>query len=106
MKTAFEMFKNKYEERLKYMTKRDWERIKEDAECKKMTIPDYMMMCLVLTKDEANPRKNADAYWELIQMNKDKLVASNRHRQYHGKVDAFWLTKKGLKEFNKIYNAE
>lgn len=104
--TAFEIFKQKYEEWLKRMTSREWERIKEGAECKKMSVPDYMMMCLALTNDDCNPRKNADVYWELIQMNKDKLIASNRHRQYHGKVDAFWLTKKGLKEFNRLYNAE
>ena len=30
-------------------------------------------------------------------MNKNKLIASNRHRQYHGKVNAFWLTAKGYK---------
>lgn len=103
---AFEMFKQKYEEWLKQMPERGWKRIKEGAECKNMPIPDYMMMCLTLTTDDANPSKNADVYWELIQMNKDKLVASNRHRQYHGKIDAFWLTPKGLKEFNKLYNAE
>jgi hypothetical protein len=54
-------------------------------------------MCLEITEHECNPRKNREAYIELIQMNKDKLIASNRHRQYHGKVDAFWLTKKGYK---------
>lgn len=104
--TAFEFFKQKYEEWIKKMTKREWERINECAELQKMTIPNYMMMCLAITENEANPHKNVDIYWELIQMNKDKLVASNRHRQYHGKVNAFWLTKKGLKEFNKIFNAE
>ena len=104
--TAFEMFKQKYEEWLKRMPAKGWERIKEGAEVKGMSIPDYMMMCLAITIEDCNPRKNADVYWELIQMNKDKLVASNRHSQYHGKVDAFWLTKKGLREFNKQYNAE
>lgn len=103
--TAFEMFKQKYEEWLKNMTKREWENIKAYSSAKKMSIPDYMMMCLEITENECNPRKNRDAYIELIQMNKDKLIASNRHRQYHGKVDAFWLTKKGLKEYNKLYNA-
>ena len=105
--TAFEMFKQKYEEFLKQMTKRDWEHIKAYAEATKMSIPDYMMSYyIVITINDCNPRKNADVYWELIQMNKDKLVASNRHRQYHGKVDAFWLTKRGLKEFNRAYNSK
>lgn len=103
--TAYEMFLNKYKERLKNMSKKEWENIKYYAEAKQMSIPDYMAMCLVITEHEVNPRKNAEVYSELIKMNKEKLVASNRHRQYHGKVDAFWLTKKGLKEFNKLYNS-
>lgn len=103
--TAFELFKQKYEETLLSLTKKQWEIIKKSAELEKMSIPDYMISkCIVVTINDANPHKNAEAYWELIQMNKDKLVASNRHRQYHGKVDAFWLTKKGFKEFNKQYN--
>jgi DNA-binding PadR family transcriptional regulator len=70
-----------------------------------MTIPDYMIMCLEITANECNPRNNADIYWELIKLNNDKFIASNRHRQEHGHVDKFWLTKKGLKEFNKVINA-
>ena len=103
--TAFEMFQNKYENWLKNITKKEWENVKIYAEAKKMSIPDYMMMCVEVTINDANPRKNADVYWELIKLNENKLVASNRHRQYHGKVDKFWLTKKGLKEFNKEINS-
>ena len=102
--TAYELFQSKYEHWLKTISKREWENVKYYAEAKKMSIPDYMMMCIEITINDANPRKNADAYWELIKMNEDKLVASNRHRQYSGKIDAFWLTKKGLKEFNKAVN--
>ena len=104
--TAFEMFKQKYEEWLKRMTAREWERIKECAEFKKIPIPDYMMMCIEVTINDCNPRHNAEAYWELVEMNKNKLVAGNAHRQYHGRVITYWLTKKGLREFNKTYNAE
>jgi hypothetical protein len=103
--TAFEMFKKKYEDELKNMNVAKWNNIKYYAEAKKMSIPDYMMMCLAISEHEVNPRKNADVYYELIQMNKDKLIASNRHRNESGHVTAFWLTKKGLKEFNKLYNA-
>lgn len=102
--TAFEMFQSKYEQWLKTITKKEWENVKYYAEAKKLSIPDYMMMCLEVTINDCNPTKNADAYWELIQMNNDKLVASNRHRQAHGQVTSFWLTKKGLKEFNKAVN--
>ena len=104
--TAYEMFKQKYEEWLKRITKREWETINDYATAKKMTIPDYMMLCVEVTMNDCNPRKNAAAYWEIIKMNDDKLVASNRHRQASGQVTKFWLTKKGLKEFNKQYNAE
>lgn len=103
--TVYEMFQSKYEQWLKNITKREWENIKVYAESKKMSIPDYMMMCLEITINDASPQKNADVYWELIEMHKNKLVASNRHRQAHGQVNAFWLTKKGLKEFNKAINA-
>ena len=103
--TAFEMFKQKYEAWLKKMTKREWENIKACAAANQMHIPNFMLMCLEITEHEANPRKNADVYWELIQMNKNKLIASNRHRSESGHIDRYWLTKKGLKEFNKTYNA-
>jgi hypothetical protein len=103
--TAFEMFQSKYEQWLKTITKREWENTKIYAEAKKMSIPDYMMMCLEITINDANPRKNADVYWELIQMNNDKLVASNRHKSDCRNITRFWLTKKGLKEFNKVINS-
>lgn len=103
--TAYEMMYSKYREWLQRMTKREWENIKAYAEAKKMSIPDYMMMCIELTENDANPRKNAEVYFELIEMNNNKLIASNRHRQEHGHINRFWLTKKGLKEFNAIYNS-
>lgn len=103
--TAFEMFYEKYLQWLKNMTEREWNNIQANSAAKQMSIPDYMMTCLAITEHEANPRKNSDVYWELIKLNKEKLIASNRHRQAHGQVDAFWLTKKGLKEFNKTFNA-
>ena len=71
-----------------------------------MTIPDYMIMCLEITENDCNPRKNADTYWELIKLNKDKLIASNRNGfKSPREINRFWLTKKGLKEFNKVINA-
>lgn len=100
--TVKEMIENKYREIMKNMTARDWERIKEKAEYQKMHPAEIIIReCISITEHEANPRKNADVYHELIQMNKDKLIASNRHRQYHGKVTAFWLTAKGYK---KLFN--
>lgn len=95
--TVKEMFENKYREYMKNVPAWRWERIKEEAEARKMHPAQYIIMNLVITENEANPRKNVEVYWELIQMNRDKLIASNRHRQYSGKVDAFWLTAKGYK---------
>lgn len=96
--TVKEMFENKYREKMKTITEREWERAKEYAEYKKMHPAKYFLLCLEITENDCNPRKNADVYWELIEMNKNKLIASNRHRNYHGKVDAFWLTEKGYKQ--------
>ena len=96
--TVKEMFENKYREFMQNVTERTWAIIKEKAEYKKCNPAEIIFReYLVITENEVNPRKNAEVYFELIEMNKNKLIASNRHRQYHGKVDAFWLTKKGYK---------
>ena len=97
--TVKEMLESKYREYMKNITARQWEKIKAEAEGKKLHPAEWIIRgYLNITVNEANPRKNPEVYRELIQMNKDKLVASNRHRQYHGKVDTFWLTKKGYKK--------
>lgn len=97
--TVKEMFEYKYRDFMKNVTTRTWERIEEKAEYENRHPAEIIFReYLVITENEVNPRKNPEVYWELIQMNKDKLIASNRHRQYSGKVDAFWLTKKGYKQ--------
>lgn len=96
--TVKEMFENKYREKMKNIREREWENIKEYAELNRMHPAQVVIMGLEITENDCNPRKNPEVYFELIEMNKNKLVASNRHRQYHGKVDAFWLTKKGYKQ--------
>lgn len=95
--TVKEFYERKYQEQVAKFTERQMLRVVEEAANHKMSTHEYIMRNLEITEHECNPRKNAEVYWELIQLNKDKLVASNRHRQYHGKVDAFWLTKKGYK---------
>lgn len=96
--TVYEMFCDKYKERMKTMTAKDWDYVKAIAEAKKMHPAEVIVRSLEITENEVNPRKNAEVYWELIRMNEEKLIASNRHRQYHGKVDTFWLTAKGYKK--------
>lgn len=96
--TVKEIFETKYRETMAKLTARQWEQIKETAQAKKLHPAELVIRSLVITEYEANPRRNAEVYWELIQMNRDKLVASNRHRQYSGKVDTFWLTHKGYQK--------
>lgn len=97
--TVKEMLENKYREYMKNITARQWEIVKTEAENRKLHPAELILRFFInITENEVNPRKNAEVYWELIQMNKDKLVASNRHRQYSGKVDTFWLTAKGYKK--------
>ena len=97
--TVREMLENKYREYVKNITARQWEIVKTEAENRKLHPAELILRFFInITENEVNPRKNAEVYWELIQMNKDKLVASNRHRQYSGKVDTFWLTAKGYKK--------
>ena len=93
--TVKEMFEKKYREKMATITEREWNTAKENAEFNHMNVAEYIMRSLEITEKECNPRVCPDAYKEMIEMNKNKLIASNRHRQYHGKVDVFWLTHKG-----------
>jgi hypothetical protein len=96
--TAKEMFENKYRAYMQNITPRAWEKCQAYAEAKKMPVYKFIMLNLQITVNECNPRQNAEVYWELIQMNNDKLIASNRHKQYSGHVTTFWLTPKGYKK--------
>lgn len=95
--TVAECFKEKYEELLKHMNKSDWDNIQYYAKCYNRTIPEHMYYILEITENDI--RKNGwDFAYEIERMHKDKLLASNKHRQYHGKVTIYWLTKKGVKK--------
>jgi prophage tail gpP-like protein len=96
--TVKEMFESKYRETMANITEREWQRVTENAAQMGIHPAEYIITNLVITENECNPRKNADVYWELIKLNENKLIASNRHRQYSGKTTAFWLTKKGYKK--------
>lgn len=95
--TVKEMFENKYREKMANITEREWKHAKEDAEYRKMPVAEFIMRCLEITENDCNPRKNADVYWELIEMNKNKLIASNRHKSDYKTLTRFWLTPKGYK---------
>lgn len=101
--TVFEMFTKKYNDKLLTMSGRQWEIIQRDAEIKKIHPAEHMYMCLVITHNDivANGGYGGEMYRELDQMHRDKLLASNKHRQYHGHVTRYWLTKKGINYYKK-----
>lgn len=94
--TVKELFSIKYRYWLKNMTSREWENIKFYAEAKNMSIPDYMLLCLEITEDDIKNYGGykTDLYAEIKEMHSAKFLASNCHRQEHGHIDKWWLTKK------------
>lgn len=104
--TIAELLKNKYETMLKNMNARTWQNIKARSEYENKHAAEIMYMMIEITEFDikANGGYNSELYNELRTMHKNKLLASNMHRQEHGHVDKWWLTKKGFKELNKIEN--
>lgn len=99
--TVFEMLDIKYREWLKNMNEREWEKLKEEAEYYNKHIAEVMYMHLEITEYDIkkNGGYNGELWKEIKEMHANKLLASNQHRQYHGKVDCYWLTKKGFKHY-------
>lgn len=102
--TVKEMLDIKYREWLKNIRRREWENVNIYAEAKKMHVAEYMYMCLEITEQDIknNGGYNGELYSDLKQMHEKKLLASNQHRQEHGHVDKWWLTKKGMKSLNLV----
>lgn len=99
-----EFLENKYRGKMLTMTPREWDRIKEIANNKNMHVVEVIYMGFEITHNDikVNGGYNGELYAELAEMHKQKLVASNKHRQAHGQVTAYWLTKKGFKQLNII----
>lgn len=97
-----ELLDKKYSEWLKKMYKREWENILSYAEAEKMHPAEYMYSCLKITEYDirANGGYGGELYKEIVEMHQQKLLASNKGRHGHHKVDVYWLTKKGLKQFD------
>lgn len=78
-----------------------WRNIKEKAEFKKCN-PAEIVFADYLSITEEDIKKHggwgSEFHLEIKRMHEQKLLASNIHRQYHGRVVAYWLTKKGLKQ--------
>lgn len=97
--TVKEILDNKHYEWVKSMSQREWENCKAYAAAKNMLLVEYVYMCLEITENDikANGGYGSDFYKEIRKMHEKKLLASNCHRQEHGHIDKWWLTKKGLK---------
>ena len=96
--TVKEMFEAKYKEHMATINRREWDKAKLFAEYSHIPVYQHLMMCMEVTEFDL---KRWGMYYhgtELEQLHKAKCIASNRHRQEHGHVDCYWLTKKGYKQ--------
>lgn len=95
--TVKEMFEAKYKEYMQNITRKAWENHKFYAECHKMPVYQHIMLCIEITQ---NDLKKWGVYYggELKDLHKEKYIASNMHRQEHGHIDRWWLTKRGYKK--------
>ncbi len=98
--TVKECFENQYRLFMRTVTEKAWHSIKETAEYRKCNPADVVMDYLAITENDikANGGWGGDFYKEIKRMHEQKLLASNIHRQYRGRVIAYWLTKKGKKQ--------
>ena len=98
--TVKQLLQEQYKDYMKNIHESAWKYCCECAAAKKMHVADYILINYICIT-EYDLKKNGVSYSEAVDLNKSKLLASNRHRQEHGHVDAFWLTKKGIKWFNE-----
>lgn len=101
--TVKEILYQKYQTMLKGMNRVTWENYKLQSQREKMHIAELMYMALEITVNDIreNGGWNGELWQEISEMHKAKLLASNAHRQYHGQVTCYWLTKNGFKAINK-----
>ena len=97
--TVFEMMDIKYRETMKTMTRENWKNITSMKEHPAFTI--YMGIEITVDDIRKNGGFNGELFREIDRMHKEKLLASNKHRQAHGEVTKYWLTPKGWKVINK-----
>ena len=95
-----EMLESKYREKMANITEREWKRVKADAECYGISVAECIIRELEIT--ETDIKQNGGWYGELhtnlLDLHKQKLIASNKHRQERGHVDRYWLTPNGYKK--------
>lgn len=96
--TVKEMFENKYREKMKNITEREWKRVQETAAHLNVPVDRVILCGFEITEKEFY---NNGIYYqggELEALHKLKCIASNRHRQEHGHITVYWLTVKGYKQ--------
>ena len=95
--TVKEMFEAKYKEYMATINRRAWENAKYYAQHKNMPVYQFILLSIEVT--EADLKKWGICYGgELEELHKERCIASNRHRQEHGHIDRYWLTKKGYEK--------
>lgn len=102
--TVKEFLEIKYREKMLTITEREYRRLKEYCQLTKKHPAEVVYMAFEITENDINQNGgwNGELYKDLSQMHQQKLVASNKHRQEHGHIDRYWLTKKGFKHLNVI----
>ena len=101
--TVSEMFYKKYKESLKTMNRTSWENVQLQSKESGIHPAQIIYMGLEITAFDIkeNGGWNGELYQEIKQLHADKQLVSNLHRQAHGQVTAYWLTKKGFRVLNK-----
>lgn len=101
--TVLEMLDKKYMALLGSIRESDWNNIKECSAEKNWHPAKTMYMALQISEYDIkeNGGYTGELYAEIKEMHRNKMLASNVHRQYYGKVTKYWLTPKGFNHLNK-----
>lgn len=101
--TVAELFNEKYRAWLKEMPYPTWRILEREAKDHNRTLPEEMYFRLEITQFDIKRQGGykSELYANIEQLHKEKILAANIHRQEHGHVDRYWLTKKGMKKLAK-----
>lgn len=104
--TVFEIFKQKYMERLTNLRPSEMKRIEEYSAARNQHPAKTMFMAIEISEYDIkrNGGYNSELYAEIKEMHQSKLLASNAHRQEYGHVTFYWLTQKGFNYLNKKHS--
>lgn len=97
--TVLQMLDIKYRETMKTMNTVTWKNITSRQQHPAQTV--YMSLEITANDIRNNGGWAGELFQEIDRMHKEKLLASNKHRQAYGQVTKYWLTAKGWKTINK-----